>query len=123
MAKRYKQEEKDEILAFVEQHNKEHGRGGQTAAAKKFKINAITLKSWMDKAGIASPGRSRAKKATKKRGRAAKVASTPAVAAEASAPRGRKSAGSVGSKLERMISIQSKIEQLQKEFDELKAGL
>ncbi len=45
--KRYTDVEKAEILQFVESH----GRGGGTAAAKKFGVSQLTISSWKKKAG------------------------------------------------------------------------
>ena len=36
IAKRYSEAQRSEILSFIEKYNAEHGRGGQTAAVKKF---------------------------------------------------------------------------------------
>jgi hypothetical protein len=44
--RRYTQSEKEEILAYVDKVNAERGRGGQSAAAKKFKIAVLTISSW-----------------------------------------------------------------------------
>jgi len=49
-AKRYTDAQKKEILDFIE----EKGRGGQTAAVKKFKVTAATIGSWKKKAGSGS---------------------------------------------------------------------
>ncbi len=62
--KRYTDEQKAEILAFVEAQ----GRGGQTAAVKKFGVTALTISTWRKKAGgvsAASPKASKASKASK----------------------------------------------------------
>lgn len=48
--KRYTDTEKTEILQFVESH----GRGGGTAAAKKFGVSQLTISSWKKKAGGAA---------------------------------------------------------------------
>ena len=45
-AKRYSQEDKKEILDFIEKYNQENGRGGQTAAIKKYKATAISIGNW-----------------------------------------------------------------------------
>jgi hypothetical protein len=45
--KRYSAQEKAEILAFIDSQ----GRGGQTAAAKKFGVSPLTLSSWRKSAG------------------------------------------------------------------------
>ena len=44
--RRYTAKEKAEILAFVDKVNEEKGRGGQSAASKKFKISPLTISSW-----------------------------------------------------------------------------
>jgi transposase-like protein len=62
--KRYTEEEKSEILAFIEKHNAEKGRGGVTAAAKKFKATPVTIASWLKKSGKKTV---KAKKTAKKR--------------------------------------------------------
>lgn len=57
-AKRYTAAEKAEVLAFIEKANSEKGRGGQTAASKKFGIAQLTLATWLQTGGIArKPGR------------------------------------------------------------------
>ena len=58
--KRYTEEQKAEILAFIEKFNADNGRGGQTAAVKKFKVTPVTLSAWNKKTG------KKAKKAPKK---------------------------------------------------------
>ncbi len=45
--RRYTAKEKAEILEYVAQVNQEKGRGGQSAAAKKFKISPLTISSWI----------------------------------------------------------------------------
>lgn len=52
--RRYTQEEKENILAFVEKVNAEKGRGGQSAASKKFKISPLTISSWI-RDGLGNP--------------------------------------------------------------------
>ncbi len=61
--KRYTDEQKAEILAFVEAQ----GRGGQTAAVKKFGVTALTISTWRKKAGVsaASPKAPKASKVVK----------------------------------------------------------
>ncbi len=45
--RRYTTKEKAEIIAFVDKVNAEKGRGGQSAASKKFKISPLTISSWI----------------------------------------------------------------------------
>lgn len=45
--KRYSDQEKSEILAFVEAQ----GRGGASAAAKRFNVSPLTISSWRKAAG------------------------------------------------------------------------
>lgn len=51
--RRYTVKEKEEIIAFVDKVNSERGRGGQTAASKKFNISQLTISSWI-RGGISS---------------------------------------------------------------------
>lgn len=45
--RRYTQAEKANILAYVDKVNAQKGRGGQSAASKKFKISPLTISSWI----------------------------------------------------------------------------
>lgn len=45
--KRYSANEKAKIVAFVHAVNSEKGRGGATAATKKFGVSGLTVSSWM----------------------------------------------------------------------------
>lgn len=45
--RRYTAKEKAEIIAYVDKVNAEKGRGGQSAASKKFKISPLTISSWI----------------------------------------------------------------------------
>jgi hypothetical protein len=65
--KRYNETEKADILSFIEQYNTEKGRGGATAAIKKFGVTAATLSAWTKKSG----------KKAKKTGKAAKKTRNP----------------------------------------------
>lgn len=112
MAKRYDQKTKDEVVAFIKQFNDENGRGGQAAASKKYNLNPITIKSWLQKAGVKTPG-----KTGKKRKGAQKTRAAGAVRASRSA------SGSGAGALERMLQIRNDISKLENEFDSLKASL
>jgi hypothetical protein len=48
--KRYTLQEKAEVLEFVDRFNAEHGRGGQTAATKKFQLSPLSISSWRKQA-------------------------------------------------------------------------
>jgi len=78
--KRYTEKEKAEILAYVDKVNSEKGRGGQSAASKKFKISQLTISSWLR--GGAGSGTVRITTAAKGGGLAAKVAKLTALAAQ-----------------------------------------
>jgi transposase-like protein len=62
--KRYTDEQKAEIFAFIEKYNEENGRGGQTAAIKKFKVTALTIYNW--RKGSSKRGKAAVKQAKKK---------------------------------------------------------
>lgn len=55
--KRYSVDEKAEILSFVEEVNANKGRGGVSAASKKFGVSQLTVSSWLKKSGAPSAGR------------------------------------------------------------------
>ncbi|MEK7952249.1 hypothetical protein [Luteolibacter soli] len=44
--RRYTLQEKAEVLDFVDRYNAENGRGGQTAATKKFQLSPLSISSW-----------------------------------------------------------------------------
>lgn len=50
--KRYTDKEKAQVLAHVEKVNAEKGRGGITAASKKFGITPLTISNWVKKTGV-----------------------------------------------------------------------
>ena len=110
MAIRYEQKKIDEVVAFVAEFNKENGRGGQSAAVKKFGINPITIASWLKKAGVKTPG--------KKKGKKGGTTTKPKSGKKASA-----SVKSVTDVLKRMQDIQSEIDSLRSEFDALKGKI
>ena len=117
MAVRYNQKKKDEVVAFVENHNAKKGRGGQSAAVAKYKISPITISSWLKKAGSKSAGKKRSAVSKKKSvGRPAKKVAAVKVAR---APK----ATSVSAVLKRMTAIQEQIESLQDEYSDLKKKL
>ena len=45
--RRYSTKEKADIIAFVDKVNADKGRGGQSAASKKYKISPLTISSWI----------------------------------------------------------------------------
>ena len=51
-ARRYSVKEKEEILRYVESVNSKQGRGGQTAAVKKYGISALTISTWLRGNGV-----------------------------------------------------------------------
>ncbi len=61
---RYTDAQKKEVVSFVAQYNSANGRGGQSAAAKKFKVTPLTISAWLKSAGAKPPGK-KIKKAAK----------------------------------------------------------
>ena len=54
--KRYSQKEKAQVLAFVDKTNAARGRGGITAASKKFGVTPLTISNWIKAVGgLTSP--------------------------------------------------------------------
>jgi transposase-like protein len=86
---RYTDAQKKEILDFINQYNATNGRGGQSAAAKKFGVTPITLSAWTKAAGggkaqakAKKPGRKASKKSAKKAAGKPKAAKAPGKAAK-----------------------------------------
>jgi transposase len=40
-------EKKAEILSYIEKYNSQNGRGGQSAAAEKFKVSRVAINNWL----------------------------------------------------------------------------
>ncbi|BCU78922.1 hypothetical protein [Luteolibacter sp. LG18] len=91
--KRYTDKEKSEILAFVDKVNAEKGRGGQSAAAKKYKISQLTISSWIKSGGGSAPV-AKGNGATK---------------------------GGISSKLAKLASLAAQIEKAEKELGKLQS--
>jgi len=95
---RYSQNQKNEIVKFVNDVNTKKGRGGVAEATRKFKISPITINNWLKKSnGSTGSSAGRAVTGTKK--------------------------VSLTAKLNRMTKISQQIEDLQNEFNQLKASL
>lgn len=102
--KRYSAETKQQIIDFVNSHNEANGRGGVTAAVKKFGTSALTISAWVKSSGNASVGTGR------------KVAK--------SAAGGRSSLLTELSKLDGVIAAKRKeLDALEAKFQKLKASL
>ena len=103
--KRYTAEEKQAVVDFVNNHNETNGRGGVTAAVKKFGASQLSIAAWV-KAGPASG------KPTKS-GRAASVVTGK-----------RSSVLAELSKLDGVIAAKRKeLDALEARFQKLKASL
>jgi transposase-like protein len=74
---RYSDTQKQEVVDFVTQYNATNGRGGQSAASKKFKVTPLTISAWLKASG----------KKTKAAAKPAKPAKTAKPAKEAKAPK------------------------------------
>jgi transposase-like protein len=104
--KRYTAQEKQQIVEFVNQHNAANGRGGATAASKKFGVSQLTVASWLKSSGINVV--SKARKIGK---RAATTGSRSGVLADLS-------------KLDGVIAAKRKeLDALEARFQQLKASL
>lgn len=92
--RRYTAKEKGEIIAFVDKVNTEKGRGGQSAASKKYKISPLTISSWIRSGaggGISSAGG------------------------------GAAVSGPIGKKLSKLQALHDQIARAEKELSKLKA--
>lgn len=72
---RYSDVQKKEIVEFVLSHNQSNGRGGQSAASKKYLVSPLTIAGWLQAADPKTPS---AKKAAKAASKTTKVAAKTA---------------------------------------------
>lgn len=93
--RRYSLKEKQEIIAYVDKVNAEKGRGGQSAACKKYNLSPLTISSWV-RSGITANG------------------DAPALSAGASA-------GPIGKKLAQLQSLHDQIVKAEKELGKLRS--
>jgi transposase-like protein len=103
--KRYTAEEKQSVVDFVNSHNEANGRGGVTAAVKKFGTSALTIATWVKGSGGSSAGNGR------KGGNGTPASNRGGVLAELS-------------KLDRVIAAKRKeLDALEARFQKLKSSL
>ena len=105
--KRYSADEKKDIVAFVQKYNADNGRGGQSAASKKYGISQLSVSSWLKSSGEAAPA------VAAKRGR--KPGSVNKVKATAS------KGGSYSVKLGELSALATQIDKAEAELGKLKA--
>lgn len=124
--KRYSDSEKAEILEFITKTNAESGRGGQSAASKKFGISQLTLSSWIKKA--ANPGAPKGKPGRKpKAGKVEKVAKVTNAVRTVKLGRPPKAAaaaatgGGYAAKANELLALASQIDAAEKSIAQLKA--
>lgn len=86
---RYSNEEKQKVVDFVSEYNSSKGRGGQSVAAKKFKVTPLTIATWIKSLGKKAATPAKALKPVK----AAKAAKPAKSAKPAKAAKPAKSAG------------------------------
>jgi len=117
--KRYTAKEREEILAFVASVNEAKGRGGQSAAAVKYKVSPLTIGNWVKQSG-ASPKRKNAK-ATAKKAPKTKAAKTAKTARAAKAPAKAATAGSFAVNLRRLADLHDQIQKAEGQLTKLRA--
>ena len=126
--KRYTDEEKQEIVDFVNEYNAAKGRGGAANASKKFGVSQLTIGAWLKKGkgGATKKVKAAAKKATKgaKRGRPPGRPAKAAVVAAAAAPGGRAKVLAALAKADEAIAAKrAELDALEAKFEQLKASL
>ncbi len=123
MASQYDNKTKEEVVEFIRQYNQENGRGGQSAAIKKWDLNGVTVKSWLKKAGVETPGRSGKKKRGGRRRRAAKTPGEGVSKPGRKANRAAKTGGDLEKIFARMVAIRKEMGKLDAEYAALKGQL
>ena len=95
--KRYTAEERQKDVSFVAAHNAENGRGGATAASKRFGVSQLTVANWL------------------------KAGTSASAAGKVGRPSGGASAGKRGKVLAELSRLDSEIASRRKELDALEA--
>lgn len=118
MARKPDLAKRKKALEFIEQYNAEHGRGGITAAAKKYKVHPITVGHWV-KEGMpeGGPSVSAPKKSSAKKSRKAAPQRQQAAAAVTV------DKNSVMSRIEEIQDLESQIANLQTRVAEIKGEI
>ena len=122
--KRYTDEEKQEIVDFVNEYNAAKGRGGAANASKKFGVSQLTIGAWLKKGkgGATKKVKAAAKKATKgaKRGR---PPGRPAKAAVVASGGRAKVLAALAKADEAIAAKRAELDALEAKFEQLKASL
>ena len=91
---RYTDAQKKEVVDFVIQYNSQNGRGGQSKAAKKYKVTPLTISAWIKAAGASKAAKPAARKTAKPVAKKALKATTKAKTVKA--PKAAKTTGKMG---------------------------
>lgn len=126
--KRYTDEEKQEIVNFVNDYNAANGRGGAANASKKFGVSQLTVGAWLKGKGAAkssAPKAAAAPKAVKGARRGRPPGSKGGAKAAAVAVDGdRSSVLAALSQADKEIAAKRKeLVALEAQFEKLKASL
>jgi len=105
--KRYSDEQKKQVVDFVVDVNTNKGRGGLSAATKKFRISPLTISSWIKKSGVKMPKLAKTAK-TAKPAKAAKAAK-PAKAAPANDGARSKTMLAIGNQIAKAEQVLAKL--------------
>jgi hypothetical protein len=100
---RYDDAKKQEVVDFVSDYNQKNGRGGQSAAARKFGVTILTVSSWL-------------------KGSGKKVAKAPKADKPAKAPKAPKEAkvsGALTSKVKALLDLGDRIRKSEVELQKL----
>ena len=104
---RYTDEQKNVVLDYVAAVNAEKGRGGMSAAAKKFKITPLTIGVWVRKYGVAG----------------GTVTKAPKAAKAPKAPTAVKAPASAGVSPKMVVKLQAYVTKIDASLNKLKAAL
>ena len=95
---RYTDAQKKEILQFVQDYNSAKGRGGQSAASKKYNVTQLTISAWIKASGTKPSSKAAAKpaKSAKPAKKVAAEKAAPSKTAKAAKPAKSSSASKKG---------------------------
>jgi transposase-like protein len=96
---RYDAAKKQEVVDFVAEYNQKNGRGGQSAAARKYGVTILTVSSWLKGSG--------------------KVAKAPKAGKVAQAPKAAKVSGALTGKVKALLDLGDRIRKAEAELQKL----
>lgn len=113
-AKRYTSEQKEEIIAFINDYKAKNGRGAQKEAAAKYGVSAVTITNWM---------KATKKKRGRKVGSKNSTSSKRSTALKTQSPEDLRRLASLLEEISELESLTSRLAALKEEAEEISSKI